>query len=333
MLPIHDSLQGQPEDSGARWLLLLFQLPAKPAYLRVKIWRRLQAIGAVPIKNSVYALPASEDAQEDFQWLLREIQDGGGEGMICNALLVDGLSDIQIRELFEQARNADYDAVMTEARTLAATFAASEQEQTREQARSQLSRLRKRFDDIQAVDFFAASSREAAGGVLAALEVQLHSDETPAQAPGSGPIPSRIPVNSVWVTRTGVHVDRIASAWLIRQFIDPGMRLKFVPAKGYVPEPGELRFDMFDAEFTHEGDLCTFEVLLARADLREPALKAIAEIIHDIDIKDGRFGREETAGIRHLIAGICYATASDEERITRGAAVFEHLYGYFKRGG
>lgn len=333
MLPIDNGLQGHPEDGGASWLLLLFQLPAKPAYLRVKIWRRLQAIGAVPVKNSVYALPASEGAQEDFQWLLREIQDGGGEGMICNALLVDGLSDVQVRELFEQARNADYDALMTEARALAATLAGSEEEQTREQTRSQLARLRKRFDDIQAVDFFAAGGREAVAGLLAALEAQLRIDEPPAQAPGSGPGSARIPLNSVWVTRTGVHVDRIASAWLIRQFIDPGMQLKFVPAKGYAPEPGELRFDMFEAEFTHEGDHCTFEVLLERADLREPALQAIAEIIHDIDIKDGRFGREETAGIRNLIAGICYATASDEERITRGAAVFESLYGYFKRGG
>ena len=144
---------------------------------------------------------------------------------------------------------------------------------------------------------------------------------------------SRIPLNSVWVTRTGVHVDRIASAWLIRQFIDPGMQLKFVPAKGYVPQPDELRFDMFDAEYTHEGDKCTFEVLLARADLHEPALHAIAEIIHDIDIKDGKFGREETAGMKTLIAGICFSTSIDEQRIARGASVFDDLYEYFKRVG
>ncbi len=103
---------------------------------------------------------------------------------------------------------------------------------------------------------------------------------------------------SVWVTRQGVHVDRIASAWLIRRFIDPEARFKFVPAKGYVPEPGELRFDMFEAEFTHEGDRCTFEVLLARAGLADPALAAIGEIVHDIDLKDAKFGREETAASR-----------------------------------
>jgi hypothetical protein len=101
-----------------------------------------------------------------------------------------------------------------------------------------------------------------------------------------------------WVTRTGVHVDRIASAWLIRRFIDRDATFKFVPAKGYAPEPGEVRFDMFEAEFSHEGDLCTFEVLCARFALAEPGLAAVAELVHDIDVKDGKFGRPETAGTR-----------------------------------
>ena len=110
--------------------------------------------------------------------------------------------------------------------------------------------------------------------------------------------------DQTWVTRKGIHVDRMGSAWLIRHFIDPGARFKFVPAKGYQPEPAELRFDMYEAEFTHEGDLCTFEVLLERFALKDPALKSIAEIIHDIDLKDSKFAREETIGIDRLIAGI-----------------------------
>lgn len=319
------------EIRGEAWLLLIFQLPSKPAYLRVKIWRRLQSVGAVAIKSSVYALPANEGTQEDYQWLLREIQEGGGEGMICEAQLVDGLSDAQVRQLFDQARDADYEAVLDEARTLQDTISSSDDEQRTEPLRSLVVRLRKRFEEIQAVDFFGASARESAEGLIAALEDQLKGENSHAMADEVNPISSRIPLNSVWVTRTGVHVDRIASAWLIRQFIDPGMQLKFVPAKGYVPEPGELRFDMFEAEYTHEGDKCTFEVLLARADLHEPALHAIAEIIHDIDIKDGKFGREETAGVKTLIAGICFSTSIDEQRIARGASVFDDLYEYFKR--
>ena len=134
----------------------------------------------------------------------------------------------------------------------------------------------------------------------------------------------------VWVTRKGIHVDRIACSWLIRRFIDPNAVIRFVPGKGYEPKPGELRFDMFEGEITHEGDRCSFEVLLTRAGLTEPALLTIAEIVHDIDLKDGKFGREETTGIASLISGVCSANAQDEERIAQGGAVFDNLYQYFK---
>ena len=132
------------------------------------------------------------------------------------------------------------------------------------------------------------------------------------------------------MTREGVYVDRIASAWLIGRFIDPEANFKFVPSKGYLPQPGELRFDMFDAEFTHEGDRCTFEVLLGRAGLDDPALQAIGEIVHDLDLKDAKFGREETAGIAGLIGGIVLAHPDDEQRLARGAAMLDDLYRYLR---
>ena len=137
----------------------------------------------------------------------------------------------------------------------------------------------------------------------------------------------------VWVTRQGLHVDRIASAWLIRRFIDPQGRFKFVPAKGYVPQANELRFDMFEAEFTHEGDRCTFEVLLARVGLADPALTTIGEIVHDIDLKDGKFGRDETSGIARLIEGIAMLSKDDGQRLERGVAIFDDLYESFRRKG
>ena len=129
-----------------------------------------------------------------------------------------------------------------------------------------------------------------------------------------------------WVTRSGVKVDRVACPWLIRKFIDPAATFKFVPAKGYQPAPGELRFDMFEAEFTHEGELCTFEVLVRRFGLTDPALRALAEIVHDIDVKDARYGREEAPGIGQLVAGIAAAHPDDEARLARGAALFDDLY-------
>lgn len=155
--------------------------------------------------------------------------------------------------------------------------------------------------------------------------MQSLQQEASATGDGTGALTGR-----VWVTRAGMHVDRIASAWLIRRFIDPQARFKFVPAKGYLPEPGELRFDMFEAEFTHEGDRCTFEVLLMRAGLSDPALAPIAEIVHDIDLKDGKFGREEASGIARLVEGIAVANQDDHARIERGAAVLNDLYEYFQ---
>ena len=134
-----------------------------------------------------------------------------------------------------------------------------------------------------------------------------------------------------WVTRKGIHVDRMASAWLIRRFIDADASFKFVPARGYKPEVGELRFDMFEAEFTHDGDRCTFEVLIHRMQLRDPALQSIAKIVHDIDLKDAKFGRPETQGIAALIAGIAMAHKEDQARLDRAGALFDDLYAYLKR--
>ena len=318
--------------NGSRWLLLIHQLPPKPAYFRVKIWRRLQGIGAVAVKNAVYALPSNAETQEDFEWLLREIIKGGGEAMLCEARLVDGLSDEQVRALFDRARDADYDGIAKEARVLAEAIDADAEPEKRAEARERVSKLRKRLAAVVAIDFFGASGRETVEGLLSSLETELTDKEVPTDQPmrnsASGAIADL--KGRTWVTRRGVHVDRIASAWLIRRFIDPQAEFKFVPGKGYEPQERELRFDMFEAEFTHEGDNCTFEVLLARIGIADPALHAIAEIVHDIDLKDDKFAREEAAGIRTLIAGICLAASNDNERIARGAALFGDLYEYFR---
>jgi hypothetical protein len=133
------------------------------------------------------------------------------------------------------------------------------------------------------------------------------------------------------VTRRGVHVDRIASAWLIHRFIDSDARFEFVEdQRGYTPAKGTVRFDMFDAEYTHQGDRCTFETLLARFKLADDrALRAIAEMVHDVDCKDGKFARAETAGFERLIAGIVRRNATDETRLDRGAQTLDDLYESF----
>jgi len=308
---------------GARWLLLIHQLPAKPAYARVKIWRRLKGLGAVTVKNSVYALPANAETREDFAWLVKEIAELGGEAFVCEATLVDGIGDGEVQALFDAARDEDYGEIAVAARALAGAKAGSAE------LAAQVARLRRQLDEIVAIDFFGADGREPAEGLVSGLEAGLQKEEdvvnTTETTTASAPLKRR-----VWVTRQGVQVDRIASAWLIRRFIDPEARFKFVPGTGYAPEPGELRFDMFEGEYTHRGERCTFEVLLAESGLDDPALGAIAEIIHDIDLKDGKYGRDEAAGIRTLISGIASAQNDDTERLRRGAAVFDDLYESFR---
>jgi hypothetical protein len=299
----------------ANWLLLIHQLPAKPAYARVKLWRRLQALGAVAVKHAVYALPAAAPAQEDFEWVLKEITEAGGEGMILEARLIDGLSDAEVRAMFNAAREADYRALAKELRAAEKAGAAP----------AQFSRLKAEAARIVAIDFFGANGREDVEARLSGLAARL---EPEARSPPAAK--TKLPgAGHVWVTRRDVHVDRIASAWLIRRFIDPQASFKFVAAKGYRPRSGELRFDMFEAEFTHEGDRCTYEVLLLRSGLEDKALAAIAEIVHDIDLKDGKFAREEASGIARLIDGLAASGMSDVQRLERGAGMFDDLYAYF----
>lgn len=324
-----------PASADARpWLFLLHQLPPKPAYFRVRIWRRLQELGAVAIKNSVYALPFSEETREDFEWLLREIADGGGEACIVEGRMVDGLSDQDIRRQFDAARDADYRTIAEEARAIAKAARGARRPKDGEAAdiAARIKRLRKRLADVSAIDFFGASGRETAEALLAELETR--SRVAPAGKPSAKAAAPRSLAElkgRTWVTRQGVHIDRMACAWLIRRFIDPDATFRFVSGQSYKPARDELRFDMFEAEFTHDGDRCSFEVLLDRAGIDDPALRQIGEIIHDIDIKDGKFDRPEAAGIAQLAAGIAMAHDDDEARLQRSAVVFEDLLTYFRR--
>jgi hypothetical protein len=238
---MNDTAESIPQ--APRWLLLIHSIPPKPDYFRVKIRRRLQKLGAVPLKSSVYALPNNDESLEDFQWLARAIEEEGGEAMVCEATFIEGITDGEIEAMLEQPQ---------------------------------------------------ATAK-------------------------------------TWVTREGVKVDRMASAWLIRKFIDPGAQFRFVPARGYQPQAGEVRFDMFGGEYTHEGDRCTFETLCAKFTLADPALRALGEIVHDIDCKDEKFGRAEAQGVASMINGIVAGNAADPERLRRGAALFDDLYASFAR--
>lgn len=313
-----------------RWLLLIHQIPPRPAYLRVKVGRRLQSLGAAAVKNSVYVLPRSDQALEDFQWVRRAVIDGGGDATVCEARFLEGLSDAAVEAVFNEARGADYAAIAKEARTLHALASRRARARLPDQAptRTALSRLRKRLADVAAIDFFGAPGRDKVERALATIDETIRPRESPPapSQPRKGDLRGR-----TWVTRSGVQVDRIASAWLIRRFIDPDAQFKLVPGHQYSPAPEELRFDMFEGDFTHEGDECTFEVLRRRFKLADAGLRHIAEIVHDVDLKDEKFARPEAPGLSLLVAGIARRHAGDEARLQEGAAVFESLYSALAR--
>jgi hypothetical protein len=298
---MNDSLESKAQDGrpGRDWLLFIHQIPPKPDYLRVKVRRRLQRVGAVALKNSVYVLPSSDEAREDLEWLMREIVADGGEATICAARMLAGVTDADLEAAFRRERSADYAEIEKDAGLGAAP-----------------ERLRRRLEAVMRNDFFEAPGRAAA--------------ERAVTRGAAGAAERR---GGVWVTRAGVFVDRMASAWLIGRFIDPAPRFKFVADPDYQAARDEQRFDMFGGEYSHEGDRCTFEVLLARFDLADPALAAIGEIVHDIDLKEERYARKETAGVESVLRGITLATADDTERLERSGPVFDGLYARLTAGG
>jgi hypothetical protein len=276
-------------------------------------------MGAVALKNSVYVLPNREQASEDFRWLLREIEAEGGEATLCEASFIEGMTTAQLVAVFTAERDAEYGQIGAAAQQLASGWS-STGERDRASLEVELGRLRRQLEEIKAIDYFQAGGAQAADRALRTMESRL---SRPVQKASKGVEQMQ---GQVWVTRKDVYIDRIASAWLIRRFIDPKARFKFTAAKSYHPAPGEVRFDMFDAEYTHEGDRCTFETLLQRAGLRDRVLRAIGEIVHDIDLKDAKFTREEAPGMEAIIRGLVRSHADDGARLARGAEVFDQLY-------
>jgi hypothetical protein len=317
-------------EAPEQWLLLIHQIPPKPDYLRVKIGRRLQRVGAVAVKNSVYALPDSGQSLEDLQWIRTEIIDGGGDASICRAEFVDGLTGDGIRQIFREARDADFAAIAAAARELWAVARESTRGAGRARARpdDELARLRRRFATVVAIDHFDSPGRVAAKEAIEILEAELEPER--ATRDTRAPRMTRAEyAGRTWVTRRNVYVDRMASAWFIRRFIDPDARFAFVAEEGHRPARGEVRFDMFEGEFTHEADRCTFEVMVERFMPNAQGLRALAEVIHDIDLKDEKFGREEAPGIERVVAGIARAHADDQDRVQRSSELFDELYAAF----
>lgn len=301
-------------DTDAAWLVLFHHLPPKPDYLRVKIRRRLHRLGALPLKNAVYVLPDRADTREDFQWLASEIRGDGGDALLCAAEFLDGITGDEIIKRFRDSAGEQYDDLAAAARG----------------KREDHARLLARLAEIARVDFFASDARADAETAIARLRAAASATAKARTEMPDAQARHSVSRGTVWVTRADIFVDRMASAWLIRRFIDADARFKYVSGVRYAARKGEVRFDIPGGEYTHEGDRCTFEVICAHFGLRDGALDAIAEVVHDIDLKDGKFGRGEVDGIQTVLRGITQSAPEDEARSELASRVFDGLYAHYR---
>ena len=321
--------------SNLDWILLIHQLPPKPTNLRVRIWRKLQKLGAVAIKNSVYILPANEKAHEDFQWLKQEILAAGGEAAVFRAGSVEGATDEEIIAAFRKTRDEEFATISAEFDGL--TGAIREQSRSKHLSagrltahETELDKLHAELERIRANDFFNAKGRAGAANAFERCQKALRA----AQGPGEKVALSQVKGGTLdlakyqarrWVTRRNLHIDRLASAWLIKQFVDKNPRFYFV-VEGENIE-GAIPFDMFGAELTHHGEDCTFETMLKQFGLAESSgLREIAEIVHDIDLKDDKFHRLEAAGLNTIIDGLSKVLRDDRKLLQQTSLVFDGLY-------
>jgi hypothetical protein len=314
-----------------RWLLLVHQLPARPSNLRVRTWRRLQQLGAVAVKQAVYVLPDSAAAREDFEWLKAEIETGGGEATLFAADAVETWTNDELVQEFRRARESDY-AVLSRAVEGALKAAARTRapRRSRRSASRVVETLRQRLTAIEGIDFFGSAGRDRVTTLIGDLQKSLSGD-SPRERSAASTDSARLDSfrRRMWVTRPRPGIDRMGSAWLIKRFIDPEARFGFVEQP---PATGDaVPFDMFGVEFTHRGEWCTFETMTHTFAIHDSAVERLATIVHDLDLKDARFGAPEASAVGALVEGLQALHADDQALLDQGITMFEALYRTFER--
>jgi hypothetical protein len=299
---------------GPPWLLLVFTLPAKRASQRVEVWRKLQRCGVVALGNSGYLLPNSPGNQERFEWLAAAIRHYGGNASVVEVQAIDNLSRSQLIGRFAEARAREYREIIKDLAKLAPLL-------QRKRLGRQLNRLRSRFQEVVSIDFFPGPPR-------AHVEKLIKRAENNVSRIPSAPAPRKLRLRDyqgkIWITRPRPGIDRCASAWLIRRFIDLKARFGFAK-EGRVP-PQAIAFDMYHGGFGHRGDDCTFETLRKEFRVRHPKTAIIGQMIHDADLFDEKFGRQEGFGIDEVLKGWARRGISDRELLDRGIDLIEGLY-------
>lgn len=301
------------------WLVFSYSLPSKASSSpRVTLWRRLRRIGAIAI-NSVQILPERDECLEAFQWLAQEVQKAKGEALIMRVEQFEGLSDAEIVERFREACREEYAQIDTEATKLEKALESLTESEERTSISESLERLYKQHAEISRIDFFDCLE----GAQVIAHLNQIAQNISPSDAAMEiAAVAVEQYQHRQWVTRPRPHVDRLACIWLIRRFINPNASIRY--AKEAAAD--EVTFDMDAGEFQHQGNLCTFEVMVKAFGLDNPGLQILGQIVHEIDLRDGLYRQPQTAGVDALLRGWLLANFSDEALETHGVALFEGLY-------
>ena len=301
------------------WLLLLYSLPAYRNTERVAVWRRFKKVGALQLTTSTYLLPDRPAHYEHFQWITKRIRDSGGDATLVRVQEIEGLPNEKLVERFNKARDKEYGALSKALRALTSRGKKS----AAQDFADELERMVRQFREIRAIDFFNSSR---------AQDVEMLLRKTEGTQRSNGALARVNPRNyrgKKWLTRPRPEIDRVGSAWLIRNFIDP--KAKFIFASVASAKPGAVSFDMLDAEFSHHGDDCTFETLIKRFDIRDKTVRKIGEMIHDADLDDAKFQRNECIGIDRVLKGWAKQGMSDEEMLRQGFQSFDGLYAFLRR--
>ncbi len=300
------------------WLLLLYSLPAHRNTERVAVWRRFKKIGALQLTTSTYLLPDRPAHYEHFQWLTKLIRDSGGDATLVRVREIEGLPNEKLVERFNKARDKEYAALNKALRALTGRGKKS----AAQDFVDKLARMKRQFHELREIDFFNSPRAQD-------IEMLLRKMERTGK---EGALPRIDPKNyqaRTWVTRPRPEIDRVGSAWLIRNFIDP--KAKFAFASAASAKPGAVSFDMLDAEFSHHGDDCTFETLTKRFDIRDKTVRKMGEMIHDADLDDDKFQRNECIGIDRVLKGWAKEGMSDNDILASGLRCFEGLYAFLRR--
>ncbi len=321
-----------------KWLFLVHQVRTPNSRERVKVWRLTKKVGALLYRNSVYVLPYGKERLEDFQWLCQQIRDSKGEASVFVSEAKDAAEDASLRRQFVENRGEEYRHLEKRISDFARQYEhpGSRPPSTAAQLKNVERKLRQMedsFHDIRRTDFFEhplgrkiEASLQRLRTAISALEVRTRVAQIPLKHRDRSDFRGR-----AWATRPHIHIDRLCSAWLIKRFVDSKAKFVFAPEEK-LPK-NAIPFDVFGAEFSHQGDRCTFETLLEVFRIRDKALSSLAELVHDIDLKDDKYGRPESAGLDLIVRSISDSLQDDAKTLEVGSQLLDALYDRLSRTG